>query len=974
MSRHTLSPRSSRDTSSSRIPGQRDGRPPGTGWTESYRGGTPEAERTAFTAYAATIMAAQALARKKAGAHGVPHAPDRTLHAKATLALDAAELRFLDSLPEDLRHGFAQPGAAYRTTVRFSNAANTGEPDYKLDLRGAALRVHVDERTVHDLLMTNFPVSHARDAHQFVEFARATAGGPLAQARGMARLLRLFGARETVRMLKNVLTAREHKPGSVFTETYWSRGALRWGPDIAVRYLLRPVGSTPASTPSTTDPDYLSTDAARRLRAGGAQMELCVQRYRDPASTPIEDTSVRWTDADAPPEPVALLTLPQCDTTAPEAQIAAEAIDALAFNPWNTTDEFRPLGNLNRARKAAYDASAAVRGGTRWHTEVPTRNVVAGAAARAVFARLNRRVPWYRLPVRLAVLNLEGFRYVLRKQNLIDTEPPEAPPAARPAPEAPPEQARWSRTPDGRYNDLSAPSMGAVGAAFGRNLKADYGQSFDHPNPVTVSDRLLARERFLPARSLNLLAAAWIQFQVHDWVNHAREPLGVADVKVPMPGGRTWRNTPDGRPENLMRIAGNKALVVDRDGNQRLFADAASHWWDASEVYGADEAKSASLRDGPRIRLTDDGYLPEDASGMDLTGFNESWWLGLSGLHTLFAREHNVICDELRAHYRGWSDERVYQTARLVVAALIAKIHTVEWTPAILGTEAIDLGLKANWNGPPSQDWLTRLGIWLLDTHASVGIPSTMPDHHGVPYSLTEDFVTVYRMHPLIPDDYRFLDHADGHLIGTSRFGDISGTATDQQLRTLGMENVLYSFGRAHPGAITLHNFPDALRDFVRNGEHIDLSVVDLVRTRRRGVPRYNDFREGLHKPRVRDFEELSTNPESVRRLREVYRDVDEVDTVVGLLAETPPEGFGFSDTAFRIFILMASRRLQSDRFLTVDFRPEIYSPLGMDWVAQNSMTSVILRHCPDVAAMMPRGRSAFAPWRPVTPADGGTR
>ena len=67
---------------------------------------------------------------------------------------------------------------------------------------------------------------------------------------------------------------------------------------------------------------------------------------------------------------------------------------------------------------------------------------------------------------------------------------------------------------------------------------------------------------------------------------------------------------------------------------------------------------------------------------------------------------------------RLWHDERVYQTARLIVAALIAKIHTVEWTPAILATEAIDLGLKANWNGPPANDWLTRLGIWLMDTHA----------------------------------------------------------------------------------------------------------------------------------------------------------------------------------------------------------------------------------------------------------------
>ncbi len=105
-----------------------------------------------------------------------------------------------------------------------------------------------------------------------------------------------------------------------------------------------------------------------------------------------------------------------------------------------------------------------------------------------------------------------------------------------------------------------------------------------------------------------------------------------------------------------------------------------------------------------------------------------------------------------------------------------------------------------------------------------------------------------------------------------------------------------------------------------------------------------------------------------MRRLREVYRSVDEVDTMVGLFAETPPAGFGFSDTAFRIFILMASRRLQSDRFLTVDFRPEVYTPFGMDWVANNGMTSLILRHCPELAAVLPRDASAFAPWRPVVP------
>src|SRR5262249_52355941 len=148
-----------------------------------------------------------------------------------------------------------------------------------------------------------------------------------------------------------------------------------------------------------------------------------------------------------------------------------------------------------------------------------------------------------------------------------------------------------------------------------------------------------------------------------------------------------------------------------------------------------------------------------------------------------------------------------------------------------------------------------------------------------------------------------------------------------------------------------------ALRKFEReDGEIVDLAVVDIVRTRRRGVPRYNDFRAGLHKRRLTRFEDICADPESVRRLKEVYRgDIDLVDTVVGLLAETPPDNFGFSDTAFRIFLLMATRRLQSDRFLTVDFRPEIYSPFGMDWLAKNNMTSLLLRHCPELADVIPR-------------------
>ena len=61
-------------------------------------------------------------------------------------------------------------------------------------------------------------------------------------------------------------------------------------------------------------------------------------------------------------------------------------------------------------------------------------------------------------------------------------------------------------------------------------------------------------------------------------------------------------------------------------------------------------------------------------------------------------------------------------------------------------------------------------------------------------------------------------------------------------------------------------------------------------------------------------------------------------------MSEDLPEGFAFSDTAFRIFILMASRRLNSDRFFTDAFTDDVYTPEGMKWVTDNTMGTVLTR------------------------------
>ncbi|MFI0450270.1 peroxidase family protein [Actinomadura sp. 6N118] len=938
---------------------------------ERYAGGTPEAERAIFERLARDLMRVQLKIKKRTGAAGV----ERTFHAKGILGVENARLRFRPDLPGELRAGFAQPGAEYPVVVRLSNASGVRQPDFAPDLRGAALRIQVGPDQAHDLLMTNHPVSHARNAREFVAFAQAMAGADSTLRKGIALLVKLplsVGWSNAARMRRNVTAGTRHQVRSLALETYWSRGAILWGHTGPVRYRLRPTAAAPsAPPPSQRDPDYLGHELSARLAKSDIVFELCVQRFTDFRRTPIENGAADWSEEDAPAVPVATLTIPRQNLDTADARAVASRVDQLAFDPWNTTEEFRPLGNLNRARKVAYEASSAHRRGYRFITPTPKRNIVVGGALEKGFRAVNRFVPWHRLPTYAGLLNVQAFRHALRRRNLIDPEIREAAPKAHPVPPPIDEHLRVRRSYDGTYNDLSAPAMGALGSPFGRNLPPVYQPELHNvPNPVVVSRELLHRDTFIPAPSLNIIAAAWIQFQVHDWVSHKRYPTGAKSVEVPLPPGMTWSNTPSGKPEKVMRFADDEGMYP-RPGTEPpiLFANNASHWWDGSEVYGGDETVAKSLRepDGGAALHLEEGHLPSGPNGFPITGFRDNWWLGLSTMHTLFAREHNAVCEALRSEYPRMDEDSVHHTARLVVSALIAKIHTVEWTPAILATDVIDIGLRANWSGPP-KNWLTQLGLWLADAHALTGIPKTLPDHHSAPYSLTEDFVTVYRMHPLIPDDYEIADHRSGRTLDTLGFNDVQGTATEALIRKIGLPNSLYSLGIAHPGAITLHNFPRALQAFERDGEIIDLSVVDIMRTRRRGVPRYNDFRAGLHKPRLRRFEDLTSDPETVARLKDVYRTVDDIDTMVGLYAENPPKGFGFSDTAFRIFILMASRRLQSDRFLTVDFRAEIYTALGLDWIERNDMKSVILRHCPELAGFLPRTASAFAPWRPAMP------
>jgi hypothetical protein len=576
-----------------------------------------------------------------------------------------------------------------------------------------------------------------------------------------------------------------------------------------------------------------------------------------------------------------------------------------------------------------------------------------------VFDKVRDR-EWFELPPAIGGPKLYEARNELREKNLHDTEEP---PHAK-AQTSAPADAVTGRTADGSNNDLSCPFMGKAGTRFGRNtpLADTFPDTANlmNPSPRAVSLELFTRTKFEGVPFLNVIAAAWIQFQVHDWFVHQKGSWDNT-YSIPVPSGDTWHERP-------MRVPITPVDPPKVAGSTRppAYINENSHWWDGSQVYGSTAVAQKAIRTGQdgKVKVGSDGRLLIDpVTGLEITGMTDNGWVGLSLLHGLFALEHNAVCDRFKQRYPGWTDERLFQQARLVVSALIAKIHTVEWSTAILPNRLVSTGLRANWHGllGDAQNFLPGL----QDNDVLAGVPGSGTDHHTAPYSLTEEFASVYRMHPLMPDDYTLRSVATNAELGQYELPEMSGQRGRQIIKGFNLADLFYSLGIAHPGAIRLHNFPRHLQNLVKdNGERFDLATIDILRDRERGVPRYNAFRRMVHKAPYETFEEMTDNPQWAQEIRHVYNnDIEKVDLMVGLMCEPLPEGMGFSDTAFRIFLLMASRRLKSDRFLSKDYRSEVYTKEGIDWVEENSMITVLKRHFPELAPALHNKESAFHPW-----------
>lgn len=330
---------------------------PSTSWSEQI----PPGEGDLHDGLAARLRAIQQ-ARASSGLKG------RGLHFRSHGAA-VAQLEVLPDLPAWARVGiFAAPGT-WQALVRYSAGSGKAQPDSTPDVRGMAVKVlgvpgkklipGLESATTQDFLciLTNsMPVS---TASKFVGLVEAINGSPLL---ALPRLIRVFGLFSLLPTLKTLQAGLNRPVPSLAEMTWHTPVPIRWG-ETAVKYRFVPVSSaTPTALVAADAPDRLGLDLRARLSAAPVVFELQIQGFVDEARTPIEDAGVAWDDAVSPPLAVARLILPQQDLTGAESQRVQQRVESLSFDPWHAPVEFRPLGEIMRARAAAYRESVRERG------------------------------------------------------------------------------------------------------------------------------------------------------------------------------------------------------------------------------------------------------------------------------------------------------------------------------------------------------------------------------------------------------------------------------------------------------------------------------------------------------------------------------------------------------------------------------------------------------------------------------------
>lgn len=505
-----------------------------------------------------------------------------------------------------------------------------------------------------------------------------------------------------------------------------------------------------------------------------------------------------------------------------------------------------------------------------------------------------------------------------------------------------PERLRY-RTNDGSCNSPVIKYSGMVGLKFtrhdgGYNIPTDIDAAIANgPNPRLVSNLLFRRNTFKPNRAnLNGLSFAWLNFFVHDFYNHHND--WNSPIAIPLP-----KDDPDfpsnSRKDYYMYIP-RTMPAHDSTPNNRFMRNIVTSWFDGSQIYGSSDEVVNSMRSfqGGKLKVTAAG-LPMDwvaRSWRDNIAANPLFQVGdmranqhagAQAIHALFILEHNNIATQLAQLYPAMTEEELFGTARLILAAELIKIQTVEISTQLVDDPAQQAIIASVWQGARTRQYNP------LATHLT-----------------PEDFVSAYRWHAMVPSTIQ-LRNKQRQTIGSPI--DYLTTFHDTSIvRQHGIAPVLIGLGCQTAGWVTLNNVPAALQRlshpsllYTRHEPFadatcqvvpiFDLSATDIVRERERGVPRivkyWKDLGLGSYAPKK--FMDLAPTPEQASLLAQLYDwNIDNVDFVVGMMGQDSTVLDGLPQPSTAGFIPFVISRAYSDRFFTAaGFTTYHYTQFGLD-------------------------------------------
>ncbi|BCX69801.1 catalase [Pseudomonas sp. WPR_5_2] len=288
----------------------------------------------------------------------------RDAHAKAHGCVQA-EVQVLPELESDLRQGvFSEPGKTWQATMRLSNGNAYPQFDSIHDARGMAIKLlevpgkqllsDQPQRGEQDFVMFSHPNFFVSDVAEYRQNVAAQADGKTMMAFFPGWDPRAW----QVRHLFIALATLSPAPPSPTRTTYFSVSPYKFGEANAKFRVMPDPGSCPDYTlPAQNQklPNFLRSALNQQLSTDRVPACFVLQIQRQDANKymPIEDTSIEWRESDAPFQTVARITVPAQDFDTPALNLQC---DNLSFNPWFGLEAHRPIGGINRLRKAVYEA------------------------------------------------------------------------------------------------------------------------------------------------------------------------------------------------------------------------------------------------------------------------------------------------------------------------------------------------------------------------------------------------------------------------------------------------------------------------------------------------------------------------------------------------------------------------------------------------------------------------------------------